>query len=196
MRARRLAVALGIAVLALAASAAAQHLTVSFGAGGFFPSDATYRQIYGNGAILAGDLWLGFEKHFGLATGFGRLADDGFAVAMDGGAEETYPLSFRRTTVPIAVFYELGSKRITARLAAGAAFHNFRETWTTADVEYSDNKVGPRLALAVSAAILGRLSLFCSATYDGIPTGAGSALAPNIDLGGFQLLGGLAFQIF
>jgi hypothetical protein len=195
MRPGRLVAALTVAVLALAASAAAQHLTVSFGAGGFFPSDETYRRVYGNGTVFAGDLWLTFEKHFGLATGFGRMSDSGFAVAMDGGDAE-YPLSFRRTSIPIAVFYVFGTKKITARLAAGAVFHGFRETWTTVDVEYSDSKFGPRLALAVSAAVFGRLSLFCSATYDGIPTGAGSALAPNIDLGGFQVLGGLAFQIF
>jgi hypothetical protein len=133
--------------------------------------------------------------HFGLAAGFAGLSDSGFAVPMDGGEAE-YPLSFRRTSIPITVFYELGTKAITARLAAGAVFHGFRETWTTVDIEYSGDTVGTRLALAVSAAVVGRLSLFCSATYDGIPTGAGSALAPNIDLGGFQVLGGLAFQIF
>jgi hypothetical protein len=44
--------------------------------------------------------------------------------------------------------------------------------------------------------ILPRLSLFGSIAYDSIPTGAGSLLANDINLGGLQLLGGLAVRIF
>jgi hypothetical protein len=195
MRARRVGACLALAVLGLAAAAPAQHLTVSLGAGGFFPSDAAYRQIYGNGTVIAGEAWLAFEKHFGLAVGFGRLSDDGLAVPVSGG-EASFPLSFTRTIVPLLVFYELGSKAVTVRLGAGAGFHSYRESWQTVDLDFSDSKVGPRLVLAVSAAILGRLSLYASATYDSIPTGAGASLATNIDLGGFQVLGGLAYRIF
>jgi hypothetical protein len=195
MRARRVGAALALAILGLAAAATAQHLTVSLAAGGFSPSDATYRQIYGNGMVIAGDAWLAFEKHFGLAFGFGRLSDDGLAVPVSGGAA-SFPLSFTRTTVPLLFFYELGSKAVTVRLGAGAGFHSYRESWQTVDLEFSDSKVGPRLVLAVSAAIFRRLSLYASATYDSIPTGAGAALATDIDLGGFQVLGGLAYRIF
>ena len=195
MRARQVGAALALAVLGMAAAATAQHLTVSLAAGGFFPSDETYRQIYGNGMVIAGDAWLAFEKHFGLAVGYGRLSDDGLAVPVSGG-EASFPLSFTRTTVPLLVFYELGSKAVTVRLGAGAGFHSYRESWQTVDLEFSDSKVGPRLVLAVSAAIFGRLSLYASATYDSIPTGEGAALATNIDLGGFQVLGGLAYRIF
>lgn len=195
MRARRVGAFLAIAVLGLASAAAAQHLTVSLAGGGFFPSDATYRQIYGNGTVIAGEAWLAFKEHFGLAVGYGRLSDDGLAVPMSGG-EASFPLKFTRSTVPLLVFYELGSKAVTVRFGAGAGFHSYRESWQTVDLEFSDNKVGPRLVVAVSAAIFNRLSLYASATYDSVPTGAGAALGTNIDLGGFQVLGGLAYQIF
>jgi hypothetical protein len=195
MRARRVGACLALAVLGLAAAAPAQHLTVSLGAGGFFPSDAAYRQIYGNGTVIAGEAWLAFEKHFGLAVGYGRLSDEGLAVPVSGG-EASFPLSFTRSTVPLLVFYELGSKAVTVRFGAGAGFHSYRESWDTVELEFSDKKVGPRLVLAVSAAVFGRLSLYASATYDSVPTGAGAALDTNIDLGGFQVLGGLAYRIF
>ena len=195
MRARRIGTLLALAVLALAGAAPAQHLTLALGAGTFAPSDAAYRQIYGSGAAFAVDAWLAFEKHFGLAVGYGQLSDDGLAVPM-GGGEAAYPLSFRRTTVPFLVFYEVGTKVVTVRLGAGAGFHSYRESWDTADLEFQDKKVGPRVVLAVSAAVLGRLSLYASATYDSIPTGAGAALASNVNLGGFQVQGGLAFRIF
>jgi hypothetical protein len=195
MRARRVGACLALAVLGLAAAATAQHLTVSLGAGGFFPSDTAYRQIYGNGMVIAGDAWLSFEKHFGLAVGYGRLSDDGLAVPISGG-EASFPLSFRRTTVPLLAFYEFVSKAVTVRLGAGAGFHSYRETWQTVDLEFSDNILAPRLVLAVSAALFGRLSLYASATYDSIRTGAGAALGTDIDLGGFQVIGGLAYRIF
>jgi hypothetical protein len=195
MRVRRIGALLALAVLGLAGAAAAQHLTVSLGAGVFAPSDEAYRRIYGNGAVFGGDAWLTFQKHFGLAVGFARLSDDGLAVPM-GGGEAAYPLSFRRTTVPVLAFYQLGLKAVTVRLAAGAGFHSYRESWDTVDLEFKDSRIGPRVALAVSAAVLGRLSLFASAIYDFIPTGTGAALATNINLGGFQVQGGLAFRIF
>jgi hypothetical protein len=195
MRARRIGTLLALAVLGLATAGAAQHLTVSAGAGAFAPSDEAYRRIYGSGLAFGADAWLTFEKHFGLAIGFARLSDDGLAVPM-GGGEAAYPLSFRRTTVPLLAFYQLAAGAFTIRLGVGAGFHSYRESWDTVDLEFKDGKVGPRVGLAVSAAVLGRLSVFASATYDSIPTGAGSALATNINLGGLQVQGGLAFRIF
>lgn len=195
MKAGRIGTLTILAVLGLAAAATAQHLTVSVGAAGFFPSDAAYRRIYGRGLAVAGDAWLAFERHFGLAVGFGRLSDDGLAVSGPGG-DGTYPLSIRRTTVPLLVFYQLGTKAVTLRLGAGAGFHSFRESWDTVDLAYSDRKVGARLALSVSAAVLGRFSVCASVTYDTIPTGAGAALASHIELGGFQAFGGLAVRVF
>lgn len=195
MRARRLVALAAAAVLGLAGAMPAQHLTVSLGAGGFFPSDAAYRQIYGGGLAFSADAWLAFEKHFGLAVGFARLSDDGLAVPL-GGGESAYPLSFRRTTVPLLAFYVLDAGAFSVRLGAGAGFHSYRESWDTVDLSFRDNKVGARVVLAVSAAVRGPLSLFVSATYDTIPTGAGAALASDIDLGGLQILGGLAVRIF
>jgi hypothetical protein len=195
LRAVRIGSLVALVVLGLAAAGSAQHLTVSLGAAGFFPSDAACRRIYGSGMAVAGSAWISFEKHFGLAVGFGRLSDHGLAVAGPGG-DGSYPLSFRRTTVPLLVFYQLGPKAVTLRLGAGAGFHSYRESWDTIDLEFHDTKVGAHLSLALSAAVLGRLSLYTSVTYDTIPTGAGAALASHIDLGGIQVLGGLAVRIF
>lgn len=195
MRARRVVILLAMAVTGLTGSVPAQHLTVSLGGGGSWPSDAATRQVYGNGAVFGADAWLAFNKHFGFAVGFSRLDDDGLAVPI-GGGEAAYPLSFRRTTLPFLLFCQTGVKFITVRLGAGAGFHSFRESWDTVDLEFKGRKVGPRVVLSVSAAVLGRLSLCASAIYDSIPTGAGSALASNINLGGFQVQGGLAYRIF
>jgi hypothetical protein len=195
MKAGRLGVLLVLAVLGLAGAAAAQRLTVSLGAGGYVPSDEAYRLVYGGAAVFGGDAWLTFGQHFGLAVGFSRLSDSGLAVPISGG-EDAYPLSFRRSTVPFLAFYQIGISALTIRLGAGAGFHSYRESWDTVDLEFKDSKIGPRVVLAVSAAVLARLSFYASAAYDSIPTGAGSALAANVNLGGFQVQGGLAIRVF
>jgi hypothetical protein len=114
---------------------------------------------------------------------------------MDGGDAE-YPVKFRRTSIPVVVFYQLGLKAVDIRLGAGLCAHRYAETWETVNLGFKGNKVSPRFFVAASVALFGRLSLFGSATYDTIPTGAGSLLVTDVNLGGIQFLGGISFRIF
>jgi hypothetical protein len=164
MRAGRLAVVLAAFALALVTAASAQELSLSVGAGGLFPSAGQYREIYGSGLSVGAELWLKLKDHLGFAAGFGLLSDKGMAILAGSGNAE-YPLSFRRVSVPIVVFYK-------------------------------GHTISPRLVMTASLALMNRISLFCSASYDSIRAGADSALGTTVQIGGFQLLGGLAFRIF
>lgn len=197
MRTGRGALALAAVLLALipAAAAPAQELSVSFGAGGFFPSGSAYREIYGSGPAIAGDVWLKLKGPVGLAAGFGGLSDKGLAVPTSGGTE-AYPLEFRRTSIPIVAFYQIDAGPAAIRLGAGVGFHSYKETWTTAGLDYRGHKAAPRFVLAVSVKVIERVSLFCSATSEAIRTGEGTSLDVNVNLGGLQVLGGLAIRIF
>ncbi len=195
MRGPRLAAGLALLMLGLAAAAPGQELSLSFGAGGFFASDDIYRQIYGSSPSLAGDIWLKFKGPVGIAAGFGWMSDKGVALPLSGGTE-TYPLEFRRTSIPLIAFYQFAAGPVAIRLGAGAGFHSYRETWPTVDLDFKGHKASPRIVLAVSTALLKRVSLFCSAGYESIRTGEGSPLAARINLGGLQVLGGLEFQVF
>jgi hypothetical protein len=195
MRARRLAFALAAFLLALPAAVPAQELSLSVGAGGLFPSGDSYRQIYGSSFAVAGDVWLKLKGPIGLAAGFGSLADDGLAVPMSGGSTE-YPLKFRRRTIPLVLFYQFDIGPVGLRAGAGAGFHSFDETWQTVDLDYSGHETGPRFLLSVSVPVLGRLSLFSSLTYDSIRKHTGYPYSYKVDLGGVQVIGGLAFRIF
>jgi hypothetical protein len=195
VRAGRLAVGLALFVAGLAAAAPAQELSLSFGVGGFFPSNGSYSTIYGSSLSFAGDIWLKLKGPIGFAAGFGRVTDTGVAVPSDWGTE-TYPLEFRRTSVPLIVFYQFDAGPVAIRLGAGAGLHSYRETWQTVDLDFKGHKTSPRIVLAVSAAFLRRISVFCSGSYESIRTGEGSLPAANVNLGGFQVLGGLAFRIF
>ncbi len=192
MSARRPAL-LGAAVLALglAAAAPAQELAVSAGAGGVFPSGSAYRQIYGPGLVLAGDVWLKLKGPIGATAGFSQLTDDGVAE----GPSDLYPLRFRRRTVPLVLFYQLAFGPVDLRAGAGVGFHSVRETWRTVDLEFSASKIAPRVMLAVSARIAGPLSLITYATYDPLRVRR-DAHSEAVDCGGVQVFGGLSVRIF
>jgi hypothetical protein len=195
MMTRRLAFVAAGFVLALAAAAPAQELSLSVGAGSVFPTGVSYRKIYGQSFIAAGDVWFKLKGPLGLATGFSLLADDGLAMVSSGGNVE-YPVKFRRRTVPLVLFYQLDIGPVDIRAGAGAGFHNFQETWQTVDIDYSGSQVGPRIVLAVSVQVLERLSIVSSLTYDSIRKKTGYPYSYDVDLDGVQLLGGLAFRIF
>ena len=184
-----------LVLLGLAAAARAQELSVSLAAGSFRASEEAYREIYGAGTPFAMDVWLKLNGPFGLAAGYGWVGDTGLAVPMDGGDAE-YPVKFRRTSIPVVVFYQIDFKAVDIRLGAGMCAHRYEETWETVDLGFKGNRVSPRFFAAASVALLARLSLFGSATLDTIPTGAGSPFVNDVNLGGLQLLGVVAFKIF
>lgn len=182
-------------ILGLPGPMPAQSLSVSIAAGGFFASQAAYRQVYGSSLLFAADVWLKFKGPFGFAAGYGRVDDKGYAVPMDGGDAE-YPVNFRRTTIPVIVFYQVDVRSVALRFGVGMGVHSYEETWPTGNLGFEGHRVSPRFALTVSVAVVDRLSFMCSVTYDTIRTGAGSPLAADVDLGGIELLGGLSFRIF
>ncbi|MGB8957869.1 MAG: hypothetical protein WCC00_02535 [Candidatus Aminicenantales bacterium] len=195
MRAWRLTVGLAALVLTLSVAMPAQELSLSVGAGGLFPPSGDYRDIYGSGLSIGADVWLKLKGHFGCAAGFGLLSDRGMAVLSGPGTAE-YPLSFRRTSIPVVVFYQVYAGPLALRFGAGAGFHSYRETWRTVDLRYDGHRISPRIVMTASLALIGRISIFCSAGYDSIRAGADSALGTTVNIGGLQLLGGLGFRIF
>lgn len=195
MRAVRLVAGLALSLLGLSVAAPAQELSLSLAAGSFRASEEAYREIYGAGTPFAVDVWLKLKGHLGLAAGYGRLADQGNALPL-GEGEAEYRVKFVRTSIPVTVFYKFDLKAVDIRVGAGLCFHSYKENWEDVDLSYEGHKASPRFYAALAFPILPRLSLFGSVTYDTIPTGAGSLLANDVNLGGLQLLGGLAVRIF
>ena len=195
MTARRAAFGLAALMTLLAVPALAQELSLSVAAGGLVPLARDYREIYGPGLSVEADLWLKLRGHLGIAAGFGSLSDKGLALS-SGEEEAAYPLRFRRTSIPVVLFYEIKAGGARVRLGAGASFHSFRETWQTVDLDYRASKASPRLVAAALIGLFGRLSLFGSAAYDPIRAGADSPLGVTVDVGGIQILGGISCRIF
>jgi hypothetical protein len=193
---RRLGAALALAFVLLGSlPVLAQELSLSLAAGGFRATNGVYREMYGGGTPWAADVWLKLKGPVGLTAGFGRLRQSGAAVPL-GEGEEEYPLRFVRTSIPVTVFWQIDIAAVDIRLGAGLAFHSFREDWRTVELSYEGRRIGPRACVAATWAIMPRISFFGSAAYDSIPTGAGSLVSANVNLGGFQFMGGLSIRIF
>lgn len=196
MRIGRAAAALALLLPALVGTAAAQEeLSVALAAGGFLPRDGLVRRIYGTGFAAAADVWLKLKGPFGLAAGFSRLSDTGLAASFSEEDAEEFPVRFRRQTVPLLVFCQFDLKGVALRAGAGVAFHSFRETWETEDLDYKGRGTGPRFLLDARVRLADRLSLVGSVAYDSFRGGADSPNARDIALGGFQVSGGLSFRI-
>lgn len=188
-------VPLGLALfLALALAAQAQRLSFSLSSGIFSPGQEMYREIYGSGVPVSFEGWLDFKSGFGLSAGVIRLRDSGMAVAVSGDGEE-YPLRFERLSVPVTFFFVIRTGGMVLRLGAGLAYHSYREKWQTVDLGYEGTRLAPRLAAAFEAPVFGRLSLLFSLVHETITTGVPSPLGRNVTLGGFQVLGGVAFRV-
>jgi hypothetical protein len=194
MKAR--AVVLGLALgLGLAAAAPAQEAGLTLAAGGFLANESVYRDIYGPSLPLTVELWAKAKGSFGLAAGLCVIKDNGLALAV-GGGEAEYPVEFRRTTIPIVAFYQLDLKAIHVRVGAGVGVHSYQEVWTTSEPDFKGRKVSLRFVVSASTRLVGRLSVVGSFVYENIQTGAGSVLSTDVDLGGFQFLGGLSLRVF
>ncbi len=194
MRARAIVLALAFG-LGLAAAAPAQEAGLTLAAGGFFGNESVYRDIYGSSLPLTFEIWAKAKGSFGLAAGLCVIKDSGRALAV-GGGEAEYPVDFRRTTIPVVAFYQLDLKAIHVRVGAGIGVHSYRELWTTGENDFHGRKVSPRFVISASARLVGRLSVVGSFVYESIQTGAGSVLSSDVDLGGFQFLGGLSLRVF
>lgn len=192
MKARRLS---GLVFfLCLTATAQAQKLSFSLATGIFTAGQETYREIYGPGLPVSFEGWYDFKGGFGLSTGVTWLRDGGSAVAVSGDGEE-YPLRFERITLPLTFFFVPRIKGIVLRLGAGLAYHSYREKWQTVDLGFQGTRFGPRLCAALEVPVLGRLSLFGSLVHESIATGVEPPLGKLVNLGGLQVLGGIAFRV-
>jgi len=182
-------------ILGLAAAAPARELTVSLSSGSFFARQSVSRRIYGSSIPVSLEAGFKLKWGVGVSAGLVSIRDRGSALSLDGGEEE-YGLKFRRLAIPVSAFYALESGKFEFRFGAGASFNSYAEDWESVDLGFEGNKVSPRFYAFAGYAVLPRWSLVGSVVYESIPTGAGSLLGENINLGGFQILAGVSYRVF
>lgn len=140
-----IAVLLVLAVMGLVRTAAAQGPTLTLKAGGFFPSDDIFREVYGSGLILGLDVSVPLTGVLDLWAGADYLGQSGLL-----------PVSEEATTVRVVPVFaglraRLGGKKVQPYLGAAAAYFLFHE----------ENPIGSvsegALGLVTQAGLLARL---------------------------------------
>ncbi len=173
-----------------------QTFSIRAGGGIMFPQQASFRHVYGNAYPLVIEAGVRLTRKFGISSGVNWISNNGRAWPLDQGQDE-FPVHFKMISVPVSVFYEfpgrLGGVPLGVTLGLGISWHSYKETWETFELSYQDNKLGPLVYAAVDFHLFSRVGFFTSVRWESVPTGQESLLGGKINLGGIQLLAGVAF---
>jgi len=175
-----------------------QTFSLRAGGGIMFPQQNSFRNVYGNAYPLVVEAGVRLTEKFGLSSGVHWISKNGRAWPLDQGQDE-FPVHFEMISVPVSVFYEfagrLGGVPLGIILGLGISWHSYRETWETVDLRYQDSKLGPLVYAAADFHFFSWAGFFTSLRWESVPTGWESHLGGTVNLGGFQLLAGVAFYL-
>lgn len=192
---RRRVLLLGVLVLGLCAAAHPQTLSLGVSAGGHFPRKGLYRDIYGAGLPVEGEVRLTLFRNFGLAAGLGYLRQAGEAVNVNAGPDN-YTVRFRMVSFPVSGYILFPLDRLTLLGGAGLSFHSYEEEWQDAALGSEGSATKPFVYAGLEVGIGPRLGARLTVRYETITAGKSPFLADEIDLGGLTLLLGLSVRLF
>jgi len=192
---RRRGLLFAVFFLGLCPFALPQSLSVSVSAGGFFPKDGNYGDIYGTGLPLEFEARLGVFGNFGLAAGVSYLRQTGSAANVDQGPD-SYPVDFRMVSFPVSacLLVPLGG---TAALfgGAGLSVHSFKETWENVTLEHTGSTTNPFVYAGLEYGFLNRVAGRLTVRYETISAGANPFLVDEVNLGGLTVLVGVSVRL-
>jgi opacity protein-like surface antigen len=170
---------------------------VSVEAGMFRANQASFRTLYGGGPLV-------FSVHLRARIAAGLWAVAGWktlnvegttAIAGPSFDDESYRLEFEMTSLRFGLRYAHEIGRFAVFAGAGGSSNQYEERWTdVAGLGGSGKNLGWYAELGGEYAAARFLTVFLRGEYSSIPTGRGSALDPDVDLGGLEAAAGLAFR--
>jgi hypothetical protein len=169
-----------------------ETLSLSFSGGFFFPRQKEFKDMYGDGNPYAFEIRTRVLKNFCLSSGLEYLKQQGHAL----GDGEEYPLEFKMTTIPFTIFYRHPLKKTFLSLGLGASYNSFEEKWETVEISFEDKKWGYFIFFSIEYRLVRRLSVLANLKYESLPTGKGSLLVKNVNLGGLKLFAGFSLCLF
>jgi len=173
------------------------RFAVSVEAGMFRAKQASFRTLYGGGPLvlsvhlrarLAAGLW--------AVAGWKTLSVEGTtAIAGPSFDGESYRLEFEMTSLRLGLRYAQAIGRFAVFAGAGGSTNRYKERWTdVAGLGGSGKNSGWYAELGGEFAAARFLTVFLRGEYSSVPTGRGSALEPDVDLGGLEAAAGVAFR--
>jgi hypothetical protein len=198
----RVAILLGLwmvaagAVPVAAQPRAVPRVDVSVAAGVFAASDAAVTAVYpGPGVPVAVWADVNVTRHVSVFAG-GRFLDmtghptpaDSAAAARDWDVD----LSVRAVVFGARAHYRRGRVDVTA--GAGAAYSTYTEVWAGTGESVSGSAWGPILHAGFAFDLTRRFAAIGRVEWSRVDTGQGSLGSPSVQLGGVDVLGGVAVR--
>jgi hypothetical protein len=173
------------------------RLGLSVAAGLARPTDATFRELYGNAAPLTLQVDYRVARRISAFGGLRYLRTDGLTimeVTTPGTGvviEERFALAFRSYWLRAGLQLSMPAGRLRVNGGAGIGYVRYREEWKDADLTASGGYLGGLLYGGVDYPVAGRLSLLGRLEYSSVT--AGGALG-DVNLGGIDLLAGVKIE--
>jgi hypothetical protein len=184
------------AVQSAAQAPAVPRGDVSVAAGIFAASDAAVTAIYPDTkvpiAVLA-DVTL--TRHVSVFAGGRFLETTGHPILAGSVAavpESDVDLSIRAVVFGARAHYRKGRVDVTA--GAGAAYSTYTESWAGTSESVSGSAWGPVLNAGFAFSLNRRFAAIGRVEWSRVATGQGSVGSPSVQLGGVDVLGGIAVR--
>ncbi len=179
----------------LGIDAYSQSLSLGLSAGGFFPKDKTYQEIYGTCLPFDFEAQLKLFRNFGLAAGICYIRQTGDAVKINSGPDR-YPVQFRRVSFPLSVYVFIPLNKVILLGGAGLGIHFYEEEWETVAMSFKGDMAKPFVYASLEHGILSRFAARLTIRYESLKAGLNPYLGRRINLGGLTLLVGISIRVF
>ena len=184
------------AVPVTAQAPAVSRVDVTVAAGVFAASDAAVTAVYpGTKVPIAVSADVNVTRYLSVFAG-GRFLDMTGRPIVAGGAaaasDSAVELSLRSVAFGARVHYRRG--RVDATAGAGAACSAYTESWAGAGESVSGSAWGPILDAGFAFGLSRRFAAIGRVEWSRVATGQGSLGSPSVQLGGVDVLGGIAVR--
>lgn len=179
-------------VLSTSLSAHGEVLSLSFMGGIFFSRQQEFREMYGNAYPFFLEARFYVEKYWGISLGWEHLGCQGKAL----GGEDIYPLRFKKNSIPLALFLRASREKACFLAGAGISRNSYEERWENVDLSFRDRKAGYFAFISLEYFLVRKFSFLIFFKYESLPTGKGSPIVKNVNLGGLRLFLGFSFFPF
>lgn len=157
------------------------------------PSDATFRDIYGD-TLVPVSVQLDWRLSDAGAEVFAGVRHVGQSGEAIGSTPASSPpsLSFRMTSVRFGIGWRAPGRRWRFAVSGGGSYNWYRETWKDFDVETEDQVFGVVVQTSVSYRLSRRVSLIASGEFSAIGVDSIDPALRSVGLGSLDFLGGLS----
>jgi hypothetical protein len=181
----------------LPAAIAQTPWSVFLAAGIRIPQQEVVRKVYGNMQVPAQfGMRFRFAGHWMIDAGLVYFCHNGQARFVDSDSpDENYRTRLTLWSFQLGLGHQWPLKRLRFLVGAGGNWNVYREKWPDAGILQMGHVAGFWAVAGGEYPLISRFFLLAEIRYSSIPTGRGSVLQEKVNLGGGQMLLGVAVHL-